>query len=211
MAALAEPERKRVHAFFDCQNLFRVAKNLWPKHTSPDFDPVALARAIVKTYPQWVLEGIHLYTGIHTPQVNLDLHTFWSRKLATHKSQDSRVTIFTRPLRYSSVPNHNNSTRPFSQAREKGIDIRIALDLVRRARLREYDVALLFSQDEDFKEVAEEIRAIANEHNRWIKIASAFPSDEHHKRGVDKTDWIEISKALFESCLDPNTQKYYSE
>jgi hypothetical protein len=43
------------------------------------------------------------------------------------------------------------------------------------ARLREYDVALLFSQDNDFAEAAEEIRAIAIEKRRWIKIASAYP------------------------------------
>jgi len=80
-------------------------------------------------------------------------HTFWSRKLAAHKARDDRVTVFTRPLRYSSVPKKDDEEHPYSQAREKGIDIRKALDLVRGARLGEYDVALLFSQDDDFKEV----------------------------------------------------------
>ena len=62
------------------------------------------------------------------------------------------MTFFTAPLRYSG-----------NVAREKGVDIWIALDMVRMARLAEYDVALLFSQDNDFGEVAEEIRTIVKE------------------------------------------------
>ena len=83
--------------------------------------------------------------------------------------------------------------------------MRIALDLVRWARLGRYDVALLFSQDDDFKEVAVEIRAIAKERQRWINIASAFPcSTSQRSRGVDKTDWIKIDEGLYNSCLDLN-------
>ena len=39
----------------------------------------------------------------------------------------------------------------------------------------EYGVALVMNQDQDLSEVAEEIRTIAREQRRWIKIASAFP------------------------------------
>ncbi len=202
MTALIEPEKKIVHAFFDCQNLFLSVKQLWPEHKTPDFDPVALARAVVKNQDRWSLKGIHLYTGIHERDKNPQLHTFWTQKLARHKAQDSRVTVFTRPLRYSGVPDRNYCERTFFRAREKGIDVRIALDLVRGARLGEYDVAILFSQDQDFKEVAEEIRAIAHERQRWIKIASAFPTDDSHRRGIDKTDWIPFSRELYKLCLD---------
>ncbi len=205
MSKYAEPALKRVHAFFDCQNLFLSAKKLWESHDHPDFDPIMLARTIVKQKSAWFLMGIHLYTGIHAIDQNMHWHTFWSRKLAAHKKQDSRVTVFTRTLRYSSIPNKKDGEPPYSQAREKGIDVRIALDLVRGARLGEYDVALLFSQDEDFKEVAEEIRAIAEERQCWIKIASAFPSNGSRRwRGVDKTDWIPFDETLYNSCLDTN-------
>jgi hypothetical protein len=103
------------------------------------------------------------------------------------------VSYFTSPLRYAeSIP------------REKGVDIRIALDLVRMARKNEYDVALLFSQDNDFSEVAQEIRHIANEYGRWIKIVSAYPYDPHsNARGIDKTDWMPISREEYNTCIDP--------
>jgi uncharacterized LabA/DUF88 family protein len=90
-------------------------------------------------------------------------------------------------------------------SREKGIDVRIALDIVRLARSREYDVALVFSQDPDLSEVADEIRAIAREQGRWIKIASAYPSGptSSNRRGINRTDWIRRDRATYDLALDP--------
>ena len=53
--------------------------------------------------------------------------------------------------------------------------MRIALDVISLAHRRAYDVALVMSQDQDLSEVADEIRTIAQEQQRWIKIACAFP------------------------------------
>jgi len=88
---------------------------------------------------------------------------------------------------------------------EKGIDIRIALDVIRFAWDDRFDVALIISQDQDLSEVAQEIRRIAVRQGRWIKIASAFPFSpaSENRRGIDKTDWIKIDRALYDSCLDP--------
>lgn len=89
-------------------------------------------------------------------------------------------------------------------AEEKGIDLRIALDIVRLAHRRALDVVLVFSQDQDLSEVAHELRAIATEQVRWIKIASAFPSSPtaRNRRGIDRTDWIPIDQATHDACLD---------
>jgi hypothetical protein len=87
---------------------------------------------------------------------------------------------------------------------EKGIDVRIALDVIRLATHDRFDVGMIFSQDQDFSEMAEEIRAIAREHDRWIKIVCAFPSSptSRQTRGIQKTDWIRLDRATYESCLD---------
>jgi hypothetical protein len=88
---------------------------------------------------------------------------------------------------------------------EKGIDVRIALDVIRMVRKNELDVALLFSQDQDFSEVADEIKTIAREQNRWIKVASAFPVSlsATNARGINKTDWIRIDRGTYDACIDP--------
>jgi NYN domain-containing protein len=67
-------------------------------------------------------------------------------------------------------------TLTFLVGAEKGIDVRLALDVIRLSHQDQYDVALLFCSDQDLSEVAEEIRLIARERRRWIKIASAYPS-----------------------------------
>ena len=59
---------------------------------------------------------------------------------------------------------------------EKGIDVRIAIDLITLAYRREYDVAVVFSQDQDLSEVAIELRRISREQNRWIQMISASPT-----------------------------------
>ena len=187
-----EPPVKRAATFFDLQNVFLSSKSAWG-YSYPNFDPIALSQLVVKKQHDWKLTEIHLYTGLHDLKRSAFWHNFWTKKLSAHKMRDSRVSVFTTPLHYNNgVP------------REKGVDIRIALDLVRAARLGRCDVAVLFSRDTDFAEVAKEIRAIAYEKQRWIKIVSVMPDHPDLKRGVSGTDWIRLSKSEYDSCLDPN-------
>ncbi len=83
------------------------------------------------------------------------------------------VYVVSRPLRYrnQTVRLPDGTEHTVLVGEEKGIDVRIALDVIRLAHRREYDVAVVLSQDQDLAEVAEEIRVIAREQDRWIKIA----------------------------------------
>ena len=83
-------------------------------------------------------------------------------------------------------------------------DVRIAIDVIRMAHHKDYDVALIFSQDQDLLEVAKEIRTISQEQDRWIKVACAFPLSPTtlNRRGIDRTDWIQIDRAIYDACLD---------
>jgi uncharacterized LabA/DUF88 family protein len=54
--------------------------------------------------------------------------------------------MFRRPLRY---PRDWGQPGCVEKEREKGIDVWIAIDLVRMALRREYEVAILFSRDQD--------------------------------------------------------------
>jgi hypothetical protein len=192
---MEEPLKKCVVSFFDCQNLFKSAYEQW-KYPFPNFDPLKLSKLLTGKHRHegWRFTGVRLYTGIHDAKVNPALHSFWTKKLTAVKNIYPQAFIFTSPLRYD-----KNGV-----AREKGVDVRIALDLIRMARKNEFDVAVLFSQDNDFSEVAVEIRAISKEYDRWIKIASAFPSHpaNHKAKGVRKTDWLRISKEDYDSCID---------
>ena len=89
--------------------------------------------------------------------------------------------------------------------REKGVDLRLGLDVVRMARNAGLDVAIMFSQDQDLAEVAREARDISRGAERWLKIVSAFPHgpDATSGRGIDRTDWLRMDRDFYDACLDP--------
>lgn len=98
----------------------------------------------------------------------------------------------------------DGTEKTYLSGEEKGIDVRIAIDLIRLAHRKSYDVALVFSQDQDLSEVADEIKVISGEQSRWIKMACAFPVSpaSRNKRGINGTDWIRIAKATYDLCID---------
>ena len=53
--------------------------------------------------------------------------------------------------------------------------------------------------------VADEVRAISIQQDRWIKTACAFPviPPRANTRGINKTDWLRIDRATHNACLDP--------
>lgn len=116
------------------------------------------------------------------------------------------IRTYSRLLRYRNkrVKLPDGTFHSYLAGEEKGIDVRIALDVIRMAHRNEYDVALIFSQDQDLSEVADEIRTISREQDRWIKVASAFPSSPTsiNRRGIEKTDWIRIDRATYDACVD---------
>lgn len=117
------------------------------------------------------------------------------------------VVTFSRPLRYRNKIVTLPDGREYSilSGEEKGIDVRIAIDVIRMAHRDECDVAVIFSQDQDLSEVAKELRVIAREKDRWLKVASAFPISvtARNRRGIEATDWIYIDKTTYDICLDP--------
>ena len=86
------------------------------------------------------------------------------------------------------------------------MDVRLALDVVRLALDDQYDVALIFSQDQDLSEADDEVKTISIQQNRWIKRVCAFPVSPttQNKRGINGTDWIRIDRKTYDACLDAN-------
>ena len=194
------PPSPKVVAFFDGQNLFYSAKRAFG-YNYLNYDPKKLAQQICNNQG-WQLIGVQFYTGV--PEAADHRSHFWRAKFAQMKRDG--IIIFSRELRYQDeeVILPNGQTHLVRVGKEKGIDVRIAIDIIRLAHQRIYDVAIIFSQDQDLSEVAKEIRIIAQEQNRWIKIASAFPCALNPgTRGINRTDWIKIDKATYDLCIDP--------
>lgn len=199
-----EPKVKRVVAFVDGQNLFFAAKEAFG-YRYPNYDVRKLVEHIC-SQKGWQLQKIKFYTGIPDASDDKFHNSFWSAKLLG-MSRDG-IEIFSRPLRYrnKSFTAPDGFTQTFLVGDEKGVDVRLAIDVMRLAHRKEYDVALILSQDQDYSEVADELRVISREQRRWIHIASAYPDSPtmHNRRGINKTDWIKIDKATYDKCIDPH-------
>lgn len=223
------PEKKKAIAFIDGQNLFFAAQEAFGYHW-PNFDPAALAKSVCDS-KGWDLAQVRVYTGMPERSEDPFWHHFWSAKKTAMIRQG--VYVFTRPLRYrdkSMLLDKSVTFRlPDGQVlskrsrffdldgreippgtelsvrvgEEKGIDIRIALDIISLARGQKYDVSLIFSQDQDLSEVVDEVIALAKSQSREILLASAYPDGTSNSRGINKTDWIKIDKIGYDKCIDP--------
>lgn len=196
-----EYRTQRTIAFVDGQNLFYAARDAFG-YTYPNYDPLKLAQEVCGA-KKWRLAQVRFYTGIPAVQDNRTWNGFWHSKLAQMRRHG--VWTYSRPLRYrtKTVRLPDGTRSAYRAGYEKGIDVRIALDVVSLALDRSFDVALVFSQDQDLSEVADEVRRIANAGGRQLKIASAFPQSSN-PRGIYHTDeWIVIDRALYDRCIDP--------
>jgi uncharacterized LabA/DUF88 family protein len=195
------PTNPRAIAFVDGQNLFNAAKEAFG-YTFPNYDVLKLAGEVA-SLGGWHLTQTRFYTGV--PERSDPRQAFWNNKLAALGRQG--VVLFSRALRYhqEEVPLPDGSASKVRVPVEKGVDVRLALDLIRLALAGEFDVAIIFSQDQDYSEAAREIRSISKAENRWIKVVSAFPVSpaSRNKRGIELTDWIRVDKATYDRCLDP--------
>lgn len=161
-----------------------------------DFDLPGIARAICAAQ-DWTIGGMNFYTGLPRRDVDQQLHEYWMRRMSHLgrlgvKTWSRRLAYSTRTTRCGECGHVDERRVP----REKGVDVRICLDAVAAAVTGEMDVALFFSQDQDFYEVVQEIRKIGALQGREIVVASAYPRND--RSGIRGTLQIPISVEDFE-------------
>jgi len=200
---LIEPAIKRAVVFVDGQNLFYGAREAFG-YQYPNYEISKLAQQVCQSQ-NWNLVRTQFYTGVPDPVDDPLKIGFWSAKLAAMGRQG--VVVYSRALRYrnKTVRLPDGSIHSFLHGEEKGIDVRIALDVIGMAVRNKYDVAVVFSQDQDLSEVADEIRAIARQQGRWIRIGCAYPMSptRTNRRGINGTQWIQIDRKTYDACIDP--------
>ncbi len=198
-----EPAVKRAASFFDGQNLFRHAKDAFGHH-HPNYDPHKLAKAVCAA-KGWTVSGVRFYTGIPEAAHSTFWHDYWARRLTAMRR--AGITVISRRLRHrvEKVVLLDGTEHQIPVLREKGIDLILGLDVVRMARSGAFDVAVIFSQDQDLAKVAREVRDISQSQGCWLKVVSAFPdgSGATSSRGIEGTDWFRMDRAFYGDCLDP--------
>ena len=148
-----------------------------------------LSEVLVSRDPRRAIREIRFYTGVPSRDENAHWHIFWTKKLRFLKSQG--VEIY--------------KGRINSAQQEKGVDVRIAIDLIRLTYEKKYDVAMIVSQDWDFGPAVSLAKEIAKGQGLQLVFESCFPvgPGTTNTRGVPGTNWIEIDQATYDACFDP--------
>jgi hypothetical protein len=103
-----------------------------------NFRPIALARVLTQAADR-ELEQARIYTGVPTARRDRKGNAITQRRIAAWiNDSPGLIQVFPRPLSY-----------PPPEGREKGVDVELAIDLVRLALDDAYDVAVLASADTD--------------------------------------------------------------
>lgn len=201
MATAAKPTYAM--AFVDGQNLFQHAKEAFGYH-HPNYDPVKLHHYVCARQG-WTSNLVRFYSGVPTVAADPRWAAYWSNRVLALKRAGVHVT--TRPLRYRTEDtfDEDGNLTTITVPHEKGIDVRLALDVVSCALSKQFDVAVIYSQDQDLSEVVADIKKIAATAGRNIQLACAFPDSQNasSRRGINGTDWIRIEKHDYDQCLDP--------
>lgn len=139
---------KRVAVFLDYENVHRTGHQLFAYSGQPKYatavDPVRIAEKIVaKRRNGGLLTSIRVFRGRPVPEFQPKPASANDTQAAAW-SQDVRVVLKRRDLKYDFDAN-----RQWIAAREKGIDVALAISLVAGALSDEFDVAVVFSCDTD--------------------------------------------------------------
>ena len=186
----------RVIVFIDGQNLYHGAKDAWSpplagasRYYWPCYDVEKLAEALVPRESDRTLAQVRIYTGVPSILVNEHWHHFWNNKLRYLSNRG--VVVYRGRINRS--------------GQEKGVDVSLAIDLIRLTYEEQYDGAIIVSQDWDFGpaiRLAGEIsRAQGN--NPFFESAFCVGPGTHSTRGIPGTTWVEIDQTMYDSCFDP--------
>lgn len=190
-------------AFIDGQNLYQHAKDAFGHH-HPNYDPIKLHNAVC-AHHGWMPNLVRFYTGIPSHTESPMWAGYWAKRVLMMKRAGIHVT--TRPLRYRKKEAYdaNGQIQTISIPQEKGIDTRLAVDIVSTARKRQWDIAVLFSQDQDLCEVVDEVKEIARAQSRTLDVYCAFPHGPNATatRGVNHCRWFKMDQMFYDACLDP--------
>jgi uncharacterized LabA/DUF88 family protein len=160
----------QVTVFVDYQNVHMSGHELFCDYGSRVADclvhPLKLAELLVaRRAPGGVLQQVRVYRGRPNPEHEPVLASYNDKHLSSWQ-RDPRVNVIRRMLRY---PHDFGQPGCVDRPREKGIDVQLAIDVVRLGMLNKYEAAILCSRDTDLVPALEAVRDLRGPH---IEVAT---------------------------------------
>lgn len=126
------------------------------------------------------LAKVHVFRGSPSNAKEPVLYSVTQRQRAEW-TRDARVHVTYRPLRYPSNWGHPTC---IERAREKGIDVMVALELVQLAQFGQYDIVILASHDTDMEPALEMAAGVGR-----VKIETAGWQGSRRLRPAGRSLW----------------------
>ncbi len=145
---------ERVVLFIDAQNVYRGARECFgtvvaPQHVAGQIDPRAVGNLICSRPPPGTsraLREVRIYTG--RPEAGKQPRQYAAHMRQCEAWERAGAVVIHRSLRYPPL-------WPEEPAREKGIDVQLAIDFVAGAVDAHYDAGIIFSTDSDLRPALE--------------------------------------------------------
>lgn len=183
--------------FIDSNNLFHAMNDAFGEGRH---NIVTLAH-LVCAKRGWTPGQINYYCGL--PKKDHDPKGFIAATRRVDYLRRHGVNVVTRDLIYRTkkVVGPAGEQTIVTNVSEKGIDVRIALDVVRSAYENTADAIIIFSQDQDLSEVALDVDRICKMKGKFVDVCSAYPvgSNYANKRGLRGSSWIRIDREMYEA------------
>jgi uncharacterized LabA/DUF88 family protein len=165
----------RVAVFIDGANVYRAFKTVWG---SGKYSPLKLARELAAGRD---LVHARFYIAAVTQQMGAALYADQQRFLA-HLKQQPGLTVWT-----------GRMAQTAGRWYEKGVDVKIATDLVALAHAAEYEVAILVSGDGDLAPAVHEVRRLGR------VVENAMPRSRRSWHLIQESSkFIEIDGPMFD-------------
>lgn len=169
----------RVVVFLDYQNVYMGAREAFHPFGSPSqegqVDPRRLADLIVSKSPfDRELAEVRVYRGQPDSEKDPRGYAANDRQCQAWRKLP-KTTVVTRTLQYP-------LGWPREKAREKGIDVKLAIDIVSMATRAEFDVGILMSRDTDLKPALEFVRDLKGNPYPRCEVAAWSSPRGHSSR-----------------------------
>ncbi len=145
--------KSKVVIFLDYQNIIKTSKQFFNLNQLTHISPTDLGQILLNRFKETrEIKEIRVYTGIPSKRRQAKSYASFNKRISKWKL-DPKVTVISRPIAYPL--GWPNKSMPGDKPREKGIDVKIAVDFVTMAIKKEYEIGILFSLDSDLKPALE--------------------------------------------------------
>lgn len=163
--------------------------NTW---TLPRVNPQLLMQAVCQSN-NWQAVQTRVYCDIPSFKRTWFWHRMWTTRV--QDAQRDGCVVWTP---------QQSTVRSVAENGKRLLDVhaRIGMDVISAFLTDQCDAALIFSEASRNCVIVDKARELGR--NRYVKMISAFPSNELNYHGVDRTDWLPLSANTLLDCFDGN-------